>query len=436
MGQAQRALVRLLGEATRHGNDPELFAGLVHACRYCGLFEAVDRGACRGAPARSERSDERRADAADDRGHRSPPGRSSRRRSSRAPTTASGSSPSAWPGAATRRGGRCRCARPHAFRRCSRGPSHLMAWLDRRPADMIVGIAALSASEDSGRPGGDLPGGMAALRCRRARTGTRPASARGRQRLRRGPDSCRQPAIRRDAERSRVSGAARASGSEPPGCAGGVPRGRRRTAPRLVSDQRHERVDARSVERQRGGMKTLARHRDKAEILQRLRAVRPDSVRRWGRMSAHQMVCHLSDSFRMVLGQKPVCDATGRLQRTIVKWIALYLPLPWPAGIPTRPELDQELGGTRPVDFAADVAELEALLDRVTTQKEACRRAIASDFRQDVGGRLAPLGLPAHGPPSSPVRQLELDTAAALRRASRRRHARRALDPGTRRAPS
>ena len=30
--------MRLLGEAARHGNDPELFAGLVHACRYCGLF--------------------------------------------------------------------------------------------------------------------------------------------------------------------------------------------------------------------------------------------------------------------------------------------------------------------------------------------------------------------------------------------------------------
>ena len=37
IGQAQRGLVRLLGEANRHGNDPELFAGLVHACRYCGL---------------------------------------------------------------------------------------------------------------------------------------------------------------------------------------------------------------------------------------------------------------------------------------------------------------------------------------------------------------------------------------------------------------
>ena len=36
---AQGALVRLLREAGRHGNDPELFAGLVHACRYCGLYE-------------------------------------------------------------------------------------------------------------------------------------------------------------------------------------------------------------------------------------------------------------------------------------------------------------------------------------------------------------------------------------------------------------
>src|SRR5262249_37754209 len=39
IGLAQRAMVRLLEQATRHGNDPELFAGLVHACRYCGLFD-------------------------------------------------------------------------------------------------------------------------------------------------------------------------------------------------------------------------------------------------------------------------------------------------------------------------------------------------------------------------------------------------------------
>jgi len=117
-------------------------------------------------------------------------------------------------------------------------------------------------------------------------------------------------------------------------------------------------------------MKTLARDDDQAEMLLRLRALRPESVRRWGRMSVHEMVCHLSDSFRMVLGQKPVCPVSGRLERTVIKWIVLYLPLPWPAGILTTPELDQELGGTRPVDFAADVAELEALLNLVTTHRE------------------------------------------------------------------
>jgi tetratricopeptide (TPR) repeat protein len=43
MGQSISAVVRLLEQAARNGNDPELFAGLVHVCRYCGLFEqAID----------------------------------------------------------------------------------------------------------------------------------------------------------------------------------------------------------------------------------------------------------------------------------------------------------------------------------------------------------------------------------------------------------
>jgi hypothetical protein len=115
-------------------------------------------------------------------------------------------------------------------------------------------------------------------------------------------------------------------------------------------------------------MKTLARPHDKAEVLQRLRAVRPESVARWGRMSAHQMVCHLSDGFRMATGQKSVSPAAGLLHRTVVKWIVLYVPLPWPAGIRTSPEIDQALGGTGPFDYAADVEGLEALVELVTTR--------------------------------------------------------------------
>jgi Protein of unknown function (DUF1569) len=114
-------------------------------------------------------------------------------------------------------------------------------------------------------------------------------------------------------------------------------------------------------------MRTLAHTHDKVEIVSRLRKLRPESVRRWGRMSAHQMVCHVADAYRMALGRKPVSPATGPLQRTILKWVALYLPLPWPPGrLPTSPEIDQEALGTRPLNFFADVAEVETLLELLT----------------------------------------------------------------------
>ncbi|HWZ34477.1 MAG TPA: protein kinase [Bryobacteraceae bacterium] len=39
-GHAHDAMVRLVRRARTTGNDPELFAALAHACRYCGLFDA------------------------------------------------------------------------------------------------------------------------------------------------------------------------------------------------------------------------------------------------------------------------------------------------------------------------------------------------------------------------------------------------------------
>jgi DNA-binding winged helix-turn-helix (wHTH) protein/tetratricopeptide (TPR) repeat protein len=39
LGNAQTAMVRLLTHAETHPNDPELFGGLVQACRFCGLLD-------------------------------------------------------------------------------------------------------------------------------------------------------------------------------------------------------------------------------------------------------------------------------------------------------------------------------------------------------------------------------------------------------------
>ena len=44
-------------------------------------------------------------------------------------------------------------------------------------------------------------------------------------------------------------------------------------------------------------MKTLAHERDRAEIARRLTTIRPDARALWGKMSAHQMVCHLTTPF-------------------------------------------------------------------------------------------------------------------------------------------
>ncbi len=110
-------------------------------------------------------------------------------------------------------------------------------------------------------------------------------------------------------------------------------------------------------------MKTLLNGRDRNEVLHRLSKVRSDSQRRWGSMSAHQMICHLSDSFRTALGEKQISLSSTLFKRTIYKWAALWVPLQWPHGIKTRPEMDQQQGGTRPVEFASDVEKLGTLFD-------------------------------------------------------------------------
>ncbi len=40
LGRAEDAMLRLIERAKARGADPELFAGLVHACRFCGLLDA------------------------------------------------------------------------------------------------------------------------------------------------------------------------------------------------------------------------------------------------------------------------------------------------------------------------------------------------------------------------------------------------------------
>jgi hypothetical protein len=115
-------------------------------------------------------------------------------------------------------------------------------------------------------------------------------------------------------------------------------------------------------------MVTLREQSVYESILLRIRFLESRSVRRWGKMTAPEMVCHLTDSFRGVLGEKQVSPATGLLGsapgRMIFKWGALYAPLPWPPNVRSRPEVEQGKGGTPPGDFEVDRKALIAAIDR------------------------------------------------------------------------
>lgn len=108
-------------------------------------------------------------------------------------------------------------------------------------------------------------------------------------------------------------------------------------------------------------MRTLLDPTARAELVQRLRRVTPESDRRWGRMTAPLMICHLADHLRVGLGEVPVREFSTPFRRTVLKWIGVDLPIPWPHGLRTA----REMQSTQPTDWEGDVAAVEALIERV-----------------------------------------------------------------------
>lgn len=116
-------------------------------------------------------------------------------------------------------------------------------------------------------------------------------------------------------------------------------------------------------------MRTLASIADRQTIAERISALTPSDSRRWGRMSVHQIICHLCDAYRAPLGEKYVSPTRMFVPRKLFKWVALRAPFKWPKGVPTRPEVDQGVGGTPPTEFGQDRAELLSMLKRFCTEE-------------------------------------------------------------------
>jgi len=109
---------------------------------------------------------------------------------------------------------------------------------------------------------------------------------------------------------------------------------------------------------------TLADAATVHEIQTRLSRLTADTPRVWGKMTAHQMMCHLSDSFHVAMNERPAGSVANAFTRGVMKWIALRAPLKWPKDLPTMREVNQQIDGTKPIGFDRDFAELRRTIDR------------------------------------------------------------------------
>ena len=73
----------------------------------------------------------------------------------------------------------------------------------------------------------------------------------------------------------------------------------------------------------------------RTQIIDRIRHLRRDTPRRWGKMSADQMLWHVNSGLLMALGQIDVPPRKLPMPRPLVRFFVLNLP--WPKGVPTMP---------------------------------------------------------------------------------------------------
>lgn len=79
-------------------------------------------------------------------------------------------------------------------------------------------------------------------------------------------------------------------------------------------------------------MGSLLNMADRVAINHRLERLRPDSVRVWGTLSPHAMLCHLIDGFRMTFGEVRHEAQDSWLNGWFGRWFVIDCPLAWPKG--------------------------------------------------------------------------------------------------------
>jgi hypothetical protein len=110
--------------------------------------------------------------------------------------------------------------------------------------------------------------------------------------------------------------------------------------------------------------RTLAHARDRADVERRFQELRPEAVRQWGTMAVGGMLCHIDDSYQVVMGERAFTATKLAIPQGMAKFFALRTPMRWPRNLKTGDSVRQGAGGTPPVEFARDRTHLLETLER------------------------------------------------------------------------
>jgi hypothetical protein len=101
----------------------------------------------------------------------------------------------------------------------------------------------------------------------------------------------------------------------------------------------------------------------KTEILGRLKSLRPDAARRWGKMSVSQMLWHVNEAMEGALGRIQAEPMKVPLPRPLLKFLVLNFP--WGKGAPT---LKRWVPQSDSYDFASEHARCLRLVGELASK--------------------------------------------------------------------
>ena len=102
------------------------------------------------------------------------------------------------------------------------------------------------------------------------------------------------------------------------------------------------------------------------ELRGRLDRLVPTASAQWGKFTAPQMVCHLTDSLKMASGELPVPSKNLPIRFTPIKQLIIYWA-PFPKGAPTAPKLLER----KPAAWEGEVESLRRELDALVKRGPA-----------------------------------------------------------------